>query len=146
MKAFLRSGLGYCLAAALSVGLAATSGQAAQPGTSLGGALGITMSPDDTEGAVIVTVPPKTPAAAAALKPGDRILAINGEPVSGYGSVIRMVRAQPPGAKVRIDLDRNGMRGSLWAVLGSQADVTRTVQAGMPPPPPPPPPAPPTGY
>jgi regulator of sigma E protease len=47
-------------------------------------------------------------AAAAGLRPGDRLLAVNDEPVIRAGQVIRRVGAQPAGVPLRLTIARDG--------------------------------------
>lgn len=49
-------------------------------------------------------------AAAAGLRPGDRLRAVNGEPVQRAGQVIRRVREQPVGVPLRLTIERAGRR------------------------------------
>lgn len=61
------------------------------------------------DGAVWVRqVAPGSAAAAAGLQPGDRVRAVNGEPVERAGQVIRRVREQPVGVPLRLLIERGG--------------------------------------
>lgn len=55
-------------------------------------------------------VAPGSAAAAAGLRPGDRILELNGLPVDHAGQVIRGVRLQPDGAPLQLTIERAGRR------------------------------------
>jgi uncharacterized iron-regulated protein len=84
---------------------------------------------ESAEGAVWVRrVAPGSAAAAADLRPGDRIVAVNGEAVQRAGQVILRVANQPPGQPLRLSVERAGRR--------------RTVVVTLPPPPAPPSPRP----
>lgn len=77
---------------------------------------------ESADGAVWVRrVAPGSAAAAADLRPGDRIVAVNGEPVQRAGQVILRVANQPPGQPLRLSVERAGRR--------------RTVVVTLPPPP-----------
>ena len=66
-------------------------------------------------------VAPGSAAAAADLRPGDRIVAVNGEVVQRAGQVILRVANQPQGQPLRLTVERDGRR--------------RTVVVTLPPPP-----------
>lgn len=93
------------------------------------GAVGITLSPNDTGGALILSVTPGTPAATARLQAGDRILTVDGKSVAGHEDVMRLVSSKKPGSNIHFDIDRQGLTGSIWAVVGSEPDVERARQA-----------------
>jgi S1-C subfamily serine protease len=64
---------------------------------------------DSVDGAVWVRrVAPGSVAAAAGLRPGDRLLAVNDEPVIRAGQVIRRVGAHPAGVPLRLTIARDG--------------------------------------
>ena len=64
---------------------------------------------ESADGAVWVRqVAPGSPAAAAGLRPGDRLLAVNGDAVTRAGQAIRRVGLQPEGVPLRLRLERNG--------------------------------------
>lgn len=78
------------------------------PGVRLGAYL------ESADGAVWVRrVAAGSVAAAAGLQPGDRLLAVNGEPVERAGQVIRRVREQPAGVPLRLTVERAGRRWQL---------------------------------
>lgn len=69
---------------------------------------------ESAAGAVWVRrVAPGSAAAAAGLRPGDRVVAVNGEPVERAGQVIRRVREQPAGLPLRLTIERAGRRRQL---------------------------------
>jgi hypothetical protein len=75
------------------------------PGTRLGAYL------ESVDGAVWVRqVAPGSAAEAAGLKPGDRVRAVNDEPVERAGQVIRRVREQPMGEPLRLLIERGRRR------------------------------------
>jgi serine protease Do len=57
-----------------------------------------------TKGAVIKEVFRGSPAAAAHIKPGDRLMAVNGRPVESYLQLLRRIAFLPPGSKVSLSL------------------------------------------
>jgi C-terminal processing protease CtpA/Prc len=88
-------------------------------------ALGVQMS-DNTSGGVLVTgVLAGSPAAQIGLRAGDRILAVNKQPVANYRDVIRQVGGTAPGTTVELDVVRGVWRTSLSAQLGRAEQVLR---------------------
>lgn len=92
-------------------------------GTPVRGWLGVTVTevkdaaPSD---AVVVDVYPDSPAAKAGLKPGDRLISINGKPVERYHQLLRRIAIQGPGVVVRIGALRNGKVISASALLSTR--------------------------
>jgi uncharacterized iron-regulated protein len=61
------------------------------------------------DGVVLVRqVAPGSAAAAAGIRPGDRVVQVNGEPMERAGQVIRRVAAQAAGEPLRLTLEREG--------------------------------------
>ncbi|MFC0709276.1 RIP metalloprotease RseP [Azorhizophilus paspali] len=58
---------------------------------------------------VLAQLDPKGPAQAAGLRGGDRLLALDGEPLDEWQQVVERVRARP-GARVVFQLERDGQR------------------------------------
>src|SRR3954462_3996586 len=113
-----------CFVASLGMLLPTTSALANEPR----GAVGITLSLDDTNGAWIIGVTPGTPAARSRLQAGDQILAIDGTPVKGPADVARVIYASEPGSRIRFDIDRQGLQGPLWVVVGTPAEIAQAVR------------------
>jgi hypothetical protein len=63
--------------------------------------LGIHMGEGD-DGVKIVKTVEGSPAAAAKLRPGDRIVAVNGKPVAKVGQLVELMREQKPGDVVEL--------------------------------------------
>jgi len=78
-------------------------------------AVGEAISPGElaTRGALLTfparvgRVQPEMPAAAAGIEPGDRIVAIDGEPVGSWGAMADIIRGHP-GSALRFRLQRDG--------------------------------------
>lgn len=57
---------------------------------------------------VIGTVGTETPAAAAGIKPGDRVLKVNGQPINTWDQMVAIVRSTKTGEAVHLVIERNG--------------------------------------
>jgi uncharacterized protein len=80
-------------------------------------ALGVSLAVDDA-GAVIVTAMSDTSAAAAAgMRVGDVIAALDGAPITTTSQVQSIVGAHRGGDELTIDIERNGVRSRLLATL-----------------------------
>ena len=76
-------------------------------------------------GVLISSVEPGSPAAAAGLKAGDVITAVNGEPVTRPGELVAEVQAAESGATVSIAYVRDRQKGTATATLVSQETTGR---------------------
>lgn len=94
-------------------------------------ALGITLGPSTIGGVTIAGVMPNSPAAEAGLRPGDVLFSIDGVAVGSTTDVVNFIAAHEPGDGVQLTLDRNGLRGTLSAVLSSQHDVAKRAALGV---------------
>lgn len=81
---------------------------------------------------VVGQVLPDTPAAAAGLEPGDRILAVDGEPVESFEELQQLVRDRP-GEPLRFVVERGGTRLELVVTPALREIETRfgTQRIGM---------------
>ncbi|MBI4414471.1 MAG: PDZ domain-containing protein, partial [candidate division NC10 bacterium] len=78
------------------------------------GSLGL---PDD-RGALVSEVVAGSPAAAAGLKPGDVIVALDGKPVAEARDLPRLVAGRPVGSAVQVTFLRDGKRQTVRLTLG----------------------------
>jgi regulator of sigma E protease len=69
--------------------------------------------------AVVHAIQPNYPAAAAGLRPGDRIVGIDGQSVEGSEQAVQMMRLQP-GATMNFLIDRSGRRFHTNMTLASE--------------------------
>mgnify|MGYP001214724317 FL=1 len=69
--------------------------------------------------AVIGDVMEGRPAAEAGLQPGDRVLAVNGEPVDHWGALVKVIRAHP-GQRMDLTVERDGQSLAIPVVPASQ--------------------------
>jgi len=77
----------------------------------------------DLSGAVIGNVIPGGPAAQAGLQRGDKITAIDGEPITGSEDVSAAVAARKPGEKAKVTVIRQGDRRTLEVDLGTRPET-----------------------
>ncbi len=84
------------------------------------------------DGAVVSKVDAKSPAAAAGLKAGDVILAVDGEPMTQAGSVSSRIGLAKPGDKVKLKVWRDRAEHEITVTLGSAKgeDVADAATAG----------------
>ena len=81
--------------------------------------LGITIG-NSSSGAQVSAVKANSPAAAAGLKAGDVITAIDGEAVTSADDLTAKISAHQPGDKVTISVSRNGSTQKLVVTLGTR--------------------------
>jgi S1-C subfamily serine protease len=83
------------------------------------GYLGLTLGPgeaapgDAFSGLIVTGIAPSSPAAEAGFRVGDRIVALDGRPVSELEGLARAVEAAPVGQEFRIAVERGGKRVEL---------------------------------
>lgn len=110
-------------------------------GKSRGAMLGINIggSPDLAEGVEVMGVSPSGPAAAAGLKTGDVIVAIDGKPLMKTGDraagrqLIDQMRGLQPGQKVKVDYLRDGKKLSTTVTtVAAEPPLARMLREHMP--------------
>ena len=74
------------------------------------------------DGALVSKVMPDSAAAAAGVKPGDVIIAVNGEPVTRSGSLSSRIGLAAPGEKVQLKVWRDRAERVLEAKLGGASE------------------------
>jgi serine protease Do len=84
---------------------------------------------DDSRGALVAEIVSGSPAATAGLKPGDVIVAFQGERIQNPHDLTRRVAGTPPGAKVTVRVARGGGETSVEATLGRLKDAPPAVGA-----------------
>jgi serine protease Do len=80
----------------------------------------------DTKGALVSNVTPGSPADAAGLKPGDVVRSVDGQPVETSSDLSSRVAAKGPGARVDLDVVRDGADKKIDVKLGSFPDEDQT--------------------
>ncbi len=90
-------------------------------------------SVDATTGAFVQEVQDGSPAAAADLRVGDVIVAVDDEPTATSSDVVAAIREHQPGDTITITVERRGERLDLEATVGSRRDLqssTSTTEPG----------------
>ncbi|MCO5106658.1 MAG: Do family serine endopeptidase [Burkholderiaceae bacterium] len=82
---------------------------------------------DSPRGALVSSVAPGSAAEKAGLRPGDVVLALDGQRVERSGDLAAMVGKSKPGDRVNLDVVRQGKREQLTAVLAELASGAETV-------------------
>ncbi|WP_028217819.1 DegQ family serine endoprotease [Paraburkholderia oxyphila] len=77
---------------------------------------------DKPRGALVSSVDSNGPAAKAGLKPGDVILAVNGEPVGDSSDLPSLIAGMKPGTKADIQVWRDKSTKDFSATIGSLSD------------------------
>jgi len=78
---------------------------------------------ESSRGALVAETVAGSPAAGAGIKPGDIIVAFQGEPIQNPHDLTRRVAGTPPGTKVALRVLRNGRETPVEATLGRLADA-----------------------
>jgi serine protease Do len=87
-------------------------------------------APGGSDAVVITSVGAGTPAAAAGLRPGDRIMSANGRRLAGLGQLQSAVEDTPIGAELTLLVDRNGQR--IEVKVRPQAQPAPSDMGGVP--------------
>ena len=109
-------GIGF----AVPIDLAARSATAIVQGKPVQvGYLGVTMAPPTggQDGALVQEVASGSPADKAGLRPGDLVVAIDGQSVADYGELGARIRAHKPGDKITLKVVRGGNETTITATL-----------------------------
>ena len=77
------------------------------------------------KGALVERVYPKTPAARAGLRPGDRVVRIDGEAVADAADLRARIATHPPKDRVRLEVRRAGKTVQIQVTLGKRPDLAR---------------------
>jgi len=74
-------------------------------------------------GALITDISPRSPALEAGLKPGDVVTKFQGMAFRSPGDLLQIIRTQPPGSEVRLEVIRSNKLGDIIARLGERPDA-----------------------
>ena len=87
--------------------------------------LGVSSSDSTTAtGALVGAVAPGSPAAAAGVRTGDVITAVDGRPITGSGGLVAAVAGHSPGQQVALTVRRRSGTQTLNVALGTQPKST----------------------
>ena len=87
--------------------------------------LGVSTGPDQTEeGAVVMDIAANGPAADSDLRPGDRIVELEGRAIDEPADLSDAVLDHKPGDRVELTFERNGDRRTIDVQLGDRPDQT----------------------
>jgi serine protease Do len=69
-------------------------------------------------GAAVAAVEPKSPAAEAGVKPGDVVLAFDGEDITEPATLVLLLTRAPVGAEVPLEIIRDGQQQRITVRVG----------------------------
>jgi putative serine protease PepD len=81
--------------------------------------MGVGLADTSTNGALIGAVDPGSPAAAAGLRPGDLVTAINGQPIRSADDLVAAVQQDHVGQSVTLTYTRQGTQHTTTVTLGN---------------------------
>ncbi|MGQ0657335.1 MAG: DegQ family serine endoprotease [Chromatiales bacterium] len=85
---------------------------------------------EQTQGAVVASVAPKSPAEKAGLRQGDVVVAVNNRSVQNASDVRNQIGLTRAGEKVTLDILRDGRRQQVSAQVSDRAEVTASTGGG----------------
>ncbi|MDZ4405014.1 trypsin-like peptidase domain-containing protein [Prosthecobacter sp.] len=74
-------------------------------------------------GALVTDISPRSPAAEAGLRPGDVVTKFQGMAFRSPGDLLQIIRTQPPGSEVKLEVIRSNKMGDIIARLGTRPDA-----------------------
>jgi putative serine protease PepD len=89
-----------------------------------------TATSTSASGAQVGSVTPGSPAAAAGLKAGDVIAAVDGKRITGSSDLVAAIAGRKPGDQVKLNLRRGSDSLTVTATLGTQPTGRRSTSAG----------------
>lgn len=109
------------------------AGAATADGATGNGYLGLEVSSEPVEidpvwatsrrGALITDISPASPAAEAGLKPGDVVTKFQGMAFRSPRDLLQIIRTQPPGSEVKLEVIRGQKMGDVIARLGKRPEL-----------------------
>lgn len=86
-----------------------------------GAFLGVAVAQTDDGAVTVESVEPGSAAADAGVRPGDLILAVDGEGVESVAGLARAIGDREPGTEIELTIERGGEERTLDVTLGSRA-------------------------
>jgi tetratricopeptide (TPR) repeat protein len=105
--------------------------QLAQDRMSKRGYLGVSTQASASPGQLVTFVQPNTPAEAAGLQAGDRILAVNGRPIETSEELVDVMGPFTPGTRVELSLERAGQPLSRSAHVGDRLEHSERIARAL---------------
>ncbi len=96
------------------------------------GWMGFVIDPRKPEAAVILNIAQPSPALAAGLRPGDKIMRVNGRTVLHYGHLVQAIYMVPAGEQVAFEVERDGAPFSAVATLARSSELGPLPQLSEP--------------
>lgn len=87
------------------------------------GWLGFAIDPRTPDAVMIRNIAEPSPAKAAGLRPGDKIVRANGQPVLHYGQLVQALYMIPAGEQVILEIARDGVEFSAAATLARSSEL-----------------------
>jgi len=87
------------------------------------GWLGFVIDPRTPDAVMIRNIAEPSPAKAAGLRPGDKIVRANGQPVLHYGQLVQAIYMIPAGEQVILEIARDGVEFSAAATLARSSEL-----------------------
>ena len=85
---------------------------------------------DRVQGALVETVYPETPAAAAGLRANDVLLQLDGAPIRNENHLINVVSGLPAGQRIRLQVWRDRKTINLDAIVGDWTKAQARFKSG----------------
>ncbi|MFN0078760.1 MAG: S1C family serine protease [Prosthecobacter sp.] len=76
-------------------------------------------------GALVTNINPGSPGAESGLKPGDVVTKFQGMAFRSPGDLLHIIRTQPPGSEVKLEVIRSNKMGDIIAKLGTRPDAPK---------------------
>jgi serine protease Do len=90
------------------------------------GWIGVSIPPEEEQpggsGVQVDTVDPRSPASRAGMRPGDVVIAVDGQPVDTANALIKAIADHAPGASVHLTVRRGERRVDLAVTVGRRPD------------------------